>query len=187
MITQGWNAGGNFAAGASAISLRGLTAGDADVVRRFAHGAPIRLRTTASANFVDMNTIRNDHRAYRCQKGRRFFVDRMPDAVVGVINVITKEGDQGKAAHANASRPASAAYDAGERWARADPDLGLWRPERAGLQLYVNGEYMKQDLARTATIRQFPLIGSRICNAGASPSPNTSNLNGINANGSVYR
>jgi len=48
-ITQGWNASANFAAGASAISLRGLTVQATLTFSTACAWRPIRSRTTASA------------------------------------------------------------------------------------------------------------------------------------------
>ena len=129
--TQGWNTGFNFASGANAPALRGLTVQATLSIFDGLRMAPYPLADDGQRNFVDLNTIPNA------------IIDRIEvlrdgasstygaDAIAGVINVITKKEIQGL--HLNASCGISQ-----RRRRRRTPhrrDLGLRRPRRAGLQL----------------------------------------------------
>src|SRR5204862_117842 len=111
-ITQGWNAGGNFAAGASAISLRGLTVQATLTLFDGLRMAPYPLADDGQRNFVDMNTIPNAiiERIDVLKDGASSTYGA--DAVAGVINVITKKEIKGL--HANVSAGISQRGDAGE-------------------------------------------------------------------------
>ena len=91
-ITQGWNASANFAAGASAISLRGLTVQATLTIFDGLRMAPYPLADDGQRNFVDMNTIPNAiiERIDVLKDGASSTYGA--DAVAGVINVITRSG-----------------------------------------------------------------------------------------------
>ena len=182
-ITQGWNAGGNFAAGASAISLRGLTVQSTLTIFDGLRMAPYPLADDGQRNFVDMNTIPNAiiERIDVLKDGASSTYGA--DAVAGVINVITKKEIKGL--HANVSAGISQRGDAGER--RADLTWGYGDLNDQGFNFYVSGEYMKQD-PLWARDRDYPfntLDWSRICGASGSCLPNHT-WNGISANGTVF-
>src|SRR5204862_3706783 len=94
-IQQGWNTGFNFASGANAPALRGLTVQDTLSVADGLRIAPYPLADDGQRNFVDLNTIPSA------------IVDRIEvlrdgasstygaDAIAGVVNVITKKESQG--------------------------------------------------------------------------------------------
>ncbi|WP_179187939.1 TonB-dependent receptor, partial [Sphingomonas sp. IBVSS2] len=94
-ITQGWNAGGNFAAGASAISLRGLTVQATLTIFDGLRMAPYPLADDGQRNFVDLNTIPSAiiERIDVLKDGASSTYGA--DAVAGVINVITKKEIKG--------------------------------------------------------------------------------------------
>ena len=94
-ITAGWNTGFNFASGATAPALRGLTVQNTLSVADGLRIAPYPLADDGQRNFVDLNTIPSA------------IVDRIEvlrdgasstygaDAIAGVVNVITKKEIQG--------------------------------------------------------------------------------------------
>jgi iron complex outermembrane receptor protein len=140
-ITQGWNTGFNFASGANAISLRGLTVQSTLSIFDGQRMAPYPLADDGQRNFVDLNSIPNA------------IIDRIEvlrdgasstygaDAVAGVINVITKKEIQGL--HLNMSGGISSRGDAGER--RIDLTYGYGDLDEQGFNFYVSAEYQDQD------------------------------------------
>ncbi|MFL9841944.1 TonB-dependent receptor [Sphingomonas sp. ST-64] len=181
-ITQGWNAGGNFAVGASAISLRGLTVQSTLTVFDGLRMAAYPLADDGQRNFVDLNTIPSAtiERIDVLKDGASSTYGA--DAVAGVINVITKKEIQGL--HANLSAGVSQRGDAGER--RGDLTWGYGDLDDQGFNFYVSGEYMKQDPLYVRD-RGFPyntLDWGRICNANGGCLHN-GNWNGVSPDGSV--
>ncbi|MDF2384752.1 TonB-dependent receptor [Nostoc ellipsosporum NOK] len=181
-ITQGWNASGNFAAGASAISLRGLTVQATLTLFDGLRMAPYPLADDGQRNFVDLNTIPSAiiERIDVLKDGASSTYGA--DAVAGVINVITKKEIKGL--HANVSAGISQRGDAGER--RADLTWGYGDLNDQGFNFYVSGEYMKQD-PLWARDRGYPFNTtdwSRICNAGGACMHNL-NWNGISPDGTI--
>ncbi|MFV0624045.1 TonB-dependent receptor plug domain-containing protein [Sphingomonas sp. ac-8] len=183
-ITQGWNNGSNFATGANAVSLRGLTVQSTLTVFDGLRMAPYPLADDGHRNFVDLNTIPNA------------VVDRIEilrdgasstygaDAIAGVVNVIMKKEVQG--VHANGSSGITSRGDGSEQ--RFDLTTGYGDLQEQGFNVYVNGEYQKT--ARImARDRSYP-IGtadlSRICLDGSSTicMPNGVQF-GINADGTL--
>ncbi len=150
-ITQGWNTGSNFATGANAVSLRGLTVQSTLTVFDGLRMAPYPLADDGHRNFVDLNTIPNA------------IIDRIEvlrdgasstygaDAVAGVINVITKKEIQG--VHLNGSAGISQRGDAAEQ--RFDATFGYGDLQEDGFNFYVNGEYQRNE-ALYARDRGFP-------------------------------
>ena len=179
-ITQGWNTGFNFASGANAVSLRGLTVQSTLTIFDGLRMAPYPLADDGQRNFVDMNTIPNA------------IIDRIEvlrdgasstygaDAVAGVINVITKKEVQGL--HLNGSAGISQRGDAGEQ--RIDATYGYGSLDDQGFNVYISGEYQKQD-ALWARDRGFPFNTSdwsSICNDSGACLPNL-NWNGMSPDG----
>ena len=90
-IQAGWNTGFNFASGANAPSLRGLTVQDTVSLFDGLRMAVYPLADDGQRNFVDLNTIPNA------------IIDRIEilrdgasstygaDAIAGVVNIITKK------------------------------------------------------------------------------------------------
>lgn len=179
-ITQGWNTGSNFATGANAISLRGLTVQSTLTIFDGLRMAPYPLADDGHRNFVDLNTIPNAivERIEILRDGASSTYGA--DAVAGVVNVITKKQIQG--IHANASAGISQKGDAGEQ--RFDLTMGYGDLEEQGFNFYLNGEYQRSE-ALWARDRGYPYNTadlSRICNAAGSCMPNGV-TNGISANG----
>ena len=175
-IQQGWNTGFNFASGANAPALRGLTVQATLSIADGLRLAPYPLADDGQRNFVDLNTIPTA------------IVDRVEvlrdgasstygaDAIAGVVNVITKKEIQG--IHLNGSAGISQRGDAGEQ--RIDATIGYGDLDTQGFNVYVSGEYQKQDTLY-ARDRGYPFNSADlqgICNAAGSCMVNH-NWNGI--------
>jgi iron complex outermembrane receptor protein len=179
-MTQGWNTGNNFASGANAVSLRGLTVQSTLTIFDGLRMAPYPLADDGQRNFVDLNSIPNA------------IIDRIEvlrdgasstygaDAVAGVINVITKKEIQGL--HLNGSAGISQRGDAAER--RFDATYGYGDLDDKGFNFYVSAEYQKQEELWTRD-RGFPYNTgdlSSICNDAGSCMSNL-NWNGVSESG----
>jgi iron complex outermembrane receptor protein len=179
-IQQGWNTGFNFASGANAPALRGLTVQATLSIADGLRLAPYPLADDGQRNFVDLNTIPNA------------VVDRIEvlrdgasstygaDAIAGVINIITKKEIQGL--HLGASAGISQRGDAGER--RIDATWGYGDLDDQGFNFYVSGEYQKQD-SLWARDRGYPFNSadlSGICGDSGSCLHN-GNWNGLSEDG----
>jgi iron complex outermembrane receptor protein len=150
-IQQGWNTGFNFASGANAPALRGLTVQSTLSIVDGLRMAPYPLADDGQRNFVDLNTIPNA------------IIDRIEilrdgasstygaDAIAGVINIITKKEIQGL--HLNGSYGMSQEGDAEEF--RADATWGYGDLAEDGFNFYVSAEYQKQD-PLFARDREYP-------------------------------
>ena len=140
-ITQGWNNGNNFATGANAVSLRGLTVQSTLTIFDGLRMAPYPLADDGHRNFVDLNTIPNAiiERIEILRDGASSTYGA--DAVAGVVNVITKK--EVKGLHLNASAGISQRGDAGEQ--RFDATFGYGDLDEQGFNFYVNGEYQRSD------------------------------------------
>ena len=183
-ITQGWNNGNNFATGANAVSLRGLTVQSTLTIFDGLRMAPYPLADDGHRNFVDLNTLPDA------------VVDRIEvlrdgasstygaDAIAGVVNVIMKKQVVG--VHANVSAGISSRGDAAEQ--RADLTLGYGDLREQGFNVYVTGEYQHID-ALWARDRQYPINSSDlsgICQAGSTTVCMANGVQfGINADGTL--
>ena len=139
------------------------------------------LPTTASRNFVDLNTIPDAiiDRVEVLRDGASSTYGS--DAIAGVVNIITKKEIRG--VHLNASHGWSQHGGGAEN--RIDATVGFGDLANSGVNVYVSGEYQttKKIWARQ---RGFPFNTgdwSSICNPVDNCGPNN-NLNGINADGS---
>jgi iron complex outermembrane receptor protein len=163
-ISEGWNNGNNFAAGANAVSLRGLTVQKTLTIFDGLRMAPYPLADDGHRNFVDLSTIPDA------------IIDRIEvlkdgasstygaDAVAGVVNVITKK--EVKGVHLNASAGISGRGDGGEQ--RFDLTAGHGDLDEDGFNVYVNGFYRNNDLI-WARNRDYPFgsgDNSQICAEG---------------------
>lgn len=175
-IVNNWNVGFNFATGATAPALRGLTVQSTLSVADGLRLAPYPLADDGQRNFVDLNTIPNA------------IVDRVEilrdgasstygaDAIAGVVNVITKKEIQGF--HLNASGGLSEKGGGEEQnidFAWGTGDLGS-----DGFNFYVAGEYMFHGKVNRSE-RSVPFNTANwqgICGPSGSCMPNY-NWNGI--------
>ncbi len=165
-ITQGWNTGFNFASGANAPALRGLTVQTTLSIADGLRIAPYPLADDGQRNFVDLNTIPAAiiERIEVLRDGASSTYGA--DAIAGVINIITKKEVQGL--HLNGSAGISQRGDAGEQ--RIDATYGYGDLEDQGFNFYVSAEYQRQD-ALFARDRDYPFNSSDltgICNAAGS-------------------
>lgn len=182
-ITQGWNTGFNFASGANAPALRGLTVQSTLSIADGQRIAPYPLADDGQRNFVDLNTIPNA------------IIDRIEvlrdgasstygaDAIAGVINIITKKEIQGF--QANASAGISQRGDAGEQ--RIDLTYGYGDLDEQGFNFYVSGEYQRQD-PLFARDRDYPFNSSNltgICGPSGSCMHN-GNWNGVSPEDGLF-
>ncbi len=185
-ITQGWNTGFNFASGANAPALRGLTVQSTLSISDGLRMAPYPLADDGQRNFVDLNTIPNAvvERIEVLRDGASSTYGA--DAIAGVINIITKKEIQGL--HLGASAGISQEGDGGEQ--RIDVTWGYGDLADQGYNFYVSGEYQRQD-ALHARDRGYPFNTqdwSRMCGASGSClhnnnwngySPEDGNFNGL--------
>lgn len=150
-ITQGWNNGNNFATGANAVSLRGLTVQSTLTVFDGQRMAPYPLADDGHRNFVDMNTIPSGiiERIDILRDGASSTYGA--DAVAGVVNVITKKQIQGL--HMDGSVGISEKGDAAEQ--RFSASWGYGDLEEKGFNFYVAGEYQRNETL-WARDRQYP-------------------------------
>lgn len=165
-IGEGWNNGNNFAAGAIAISLRGLTVQKTLTIFDGLRMAPYPLADDGHRNFVDLSTIPDNviDRIEVLKDGASSTYGA--DAVAGVVNIITKKEIKG--IHANGSYGISSRGDGRER--RIDLSAGWGDLSEQGFNVYVAGTYRKNDVI-WARDRGFPWntgIYSRICNPDGS-------------------
>lgn len=177
-IQQGWNTGFNFASGANAPALRGLTVQTTLSVADGLRLAPYPLADDGQRNFVDLNTIPDAiiERIEVLRDGASSTYGA--DAIAGVINVITKK--EVKGLHLNGSAGISQHGDAGER--RFDATWGYGDLADQGFNFYISAEYQKQD-ALWARDRGYPFNTrdfTNICNSSGSCMHNL-NWNGYTA------
>jgi iron complex outermembrane receptor protein len=182
-IQQGWNTGFNFAAGANAPALRGLTVQATLSVADGLRLAPYPLADDGHRNFVDLNTIPNAivERIEVLRDGASSTYGA--DAIAGVINVITKKEIQGL--HIGGSTGLS--EDGGGDENRIDLTWGYGDLESQGFNFYVSGEYQKQD-PLWARDRGYPFNTqdwSRKCGASGSCMHNL-NWNGVSSEDGNY-
>ena len=141
-IQQGWNTGFNFASGANAPALRGLTVQATLSVADGLRIAPYPLADDGQRNFVDLNTIPSAivERIEVLRDGASSTYGA--DAIAGVVNVITKKEIQGL--HIGGSTAMSEEGGGDEN--RFDITWGVGDLESQGYNFYMSAEYQKQDV-----------------------------------------
>jgi iron complex outermembrane recepter protein len=177
-IQQGWNTGFNFASGANAPALRGLTVQSTLSVADGLRIAPYPLADDGQRNFVDLNTIPSAivERIEVLRDGASSTYGA--DAIAGVVNVITKKEIQGL--HFGGSTAMSEEGGGDEN--RFDLTWGYGDLESQGYNFYVSGEYQKQEVL-WARDRDYPFNStdlSRKCGPSGSCMYNL-NWNGVTA------
>ncbi|WP_170066024.1 TonB-dependent receptor plug domain-containing protein [Novosphingobium guangzhouense] len=184
-ISEGWNNGNNFAAGANAVSLRGLTVQNTLTIFDGMRMAMYPVADDGHRNFVDLNSIPDAviDRIEVVKDGASSTYGA--DAVAGVINVITKKQVQG--VHANLSNGISDHGDGSEQ--RIDVTVGHGDLETDGFNVYVSGMYRKNEEIY-ARNRGYPFntgyLGG-ICNDAGSclNTPTRWYTFGVNPNGTL--
>jgi iron complex outermembrane receptor protein len=180
-MNKSWNSF-NFATGATAVSLRGLTTGNTLTLFDGLRSAPYPLADDGHRNFVDLNTIPGGiiDRIEVLQDGASATYGA--DAVAGVVNVIIKKQITGL--HLEGSAGISEFGDAGER--RLAGTFGYGKLSEQGFNVYVNAEYQKND-PLFAHDRKYPYNTgdlSGICNAPGN-CLNNAVTNGIQGDGTI--
>ncbi len=140
-IQQGWNTGFNFASGANAPALRGLTVQATLSIADGLRMAPYPLADDGQRNFVDLNTIPSAiiERIEVVRDGASSTYGA--DAIAGVINVITKKEVQGLTIGGSTGLSEHGGGDEN----RIDATYGFGSLESDGYNFYISGEYQKQD------------------------------------------
>lgn len=156
-ISNGWNSGFNFASGANAPALRGLTVQNTLSIVDGQRLAPYPLADDGQRNFVDLNTIPSAiiERIDVLRDGASSTYGA--DAIAGVVNIITKKEIKG--IHANGSLGISDRGDAAEK--RFDLTAGYGDLDDQGFNVYLSGEYQKQN-ALWARDRGYPYNSSNL-------------------------
>jgi iron complex outermembrane receptor protein len=186
-LSEGWNAGGdNFAQGANAVSLRGLTTQYTLTMIDGLRMAPYPIADDGHRNFVDLYTLPDQaiDRIEVLKAGGSSTYGA--DAVAGVINAIMKKQIVG--IHLNASAGLSERGDGGER--RFTGSVGFGDLRSQGFNVYVTGLYAKYDPVRAASL-DYPFNSgdlSKICDGsnsaqGCMAIPVTAFSFGINRDG----
>lgn len=134
-LTNSFTANGAFGAGASAISLRGLSTSSTLVLFDGMRAAYYPLADDGARNFVDLNTIPDDiiDRVEVLRDGASSSYGA--DAIAGVVNIITKKQFQGFSARAEAG--ISQRGDAGNH--RLTATAGFGDLDEDGFNAYVSG------------------------------------------------
>jgi iron complex outermembrane receptor protein len=164
-IGAGWNNGNNFAAGASAPSLRGLTVQKTLSIFDGLRMAPYPVADDGHRNFVDISTIPDNviDRIEVLKDGASSTYGA--DAVAGVVNLITKKEIQG--VHGNVAFGESSRGD-GRQW-RVDGSMGYGDLDRDGFNVYVAGTWRKDNIIYSRD-RDFPINSgnyTQICGPAA--------------------
>jgi len=178
-LTNSFTANGAFAAGASAVSLRGLSTNSTLVLFDGLRAAYYPLADDGSRNFVDLNTIPDN------------IVDRIEvlrdgasstygaDAIAGVVNIITKRQVKGVSMRAEggvSSRGDAAQY-------RASFTAGVGDLVKNGINAYVGAFYYRSNLLKNNQ-RPYPFNTDdlrNVCN-GSTCGPDN-RVNAPNASG----
>ena len=138
-LTNSFSANGAFAAGASSVSLRGLSTNSTLVLFDGLRAAYYPLADDATRNFVDLNTIPDD------------IVDRIEvlrdgasssygaDAIGGVVNIITKRSFQGVSGRAEGG----ISEDGNAPNQRLALTAGIGDLDEKGYNAYVSGFYYR--------------------------------------------
>ena len=140
-LTNAFSANGAFAAGASAVSLRGLSTNSTLVLFDGLRAAYYPLADDGSRNFVDLNTIPDDiiERIEVLRDGASSTYGA--DAIAGVVNIITKKEVKGFSARAEAGisdRGDAPSY-------RLTASAGTGDLDEDGFNAYLSGFYYKSE------------------------------------------
>lgn len=178
-LPNSFSANGAFAAGASAVSLRGLSTNSTLVLFDGLRAAYYPLADDGTRNFVDLNTIPDDivERVEVLKDGASSAYGA--DAIAGVVNIITKRQIEGL--HARIEGGISSRGDAETQ--RLSLTYGKGDIDADGFNAYVSGFYYKSDLLKNSE-RPYPFNSDdlrNVCYEGTCGPNNT--LNGEGANG----
>jgi iron complex outermembrane receptor protein len=175
-LTNSFTANGAFAAGASAISLRGLTTNSTLVLFDGLRAAYYPLADDGSRNFVDLNTLPDDiiEKVDVLKDGASSAYGA--DAIAGVVNIKTKR--QFKGVQIRAEGGLSSRADAGSQ--RLSLTMGKGDIEENGYNAYVSGFYY-HSAALYNRDRGYPFNSANL--AGLGNTASTGVIGGVNGNG----
>lgn len=147
-LTNSFTANGAFAAGASAVSLRGLSTNSTLVLFDGLRAAYYPLADDGSRNFVDLNTIPDDivDRIEVVRDGASSLYGA--DAIAGVVNIITKKSFKGLSARAE-SGIAEGGYGAQYRLSAT---AGFGDLDEKGFNAYVSGFWYKSNQVKNSQL-----------------------------------
>jgi iron complex outermembrane receptor protein len=182
-ITKGWNTGFNFASGATAPALRGLTVQSTLSISDGLRMAPFPLADDGQRNFVDLSSIPSAiiDRVEVLRDGASSTYGA--DAIAGVVNVITKKQIQGFLV--DGSYGISQRGDADEE--RVSLTWGMGDLASDNYNFYVSGEFQRQG-ELWARDRGYPfntLDNQATCGATGSCMGNH-NWNGVTAEDGTF-
>jgi iron complex outermembrane recepter protein len=172
-LTNSFTANGAFAAGASAVSLRGLSTNSTLVLFDGLRAAYYPLADDGSRNFVDLNTIPDDivERVEVLRDGASSAYGA--DAIAGVVNIITKRqfvGVGGRAEAGITSRGDGTQY-------RLNLTAGVGDLETNGINAYISGFYLESEGLKNRQ-RGFPFNTDderNVCNGSSCGPDNRQN------------
>lgn len=163
-LTNAFSANGAFAAGASGVSLRGLSTSSTLVLFDGLRAAYYPLADDATRNFVDLNTIPDDVVDHIEVQRDGASATYGADAIAGVVNIITKKEIQGVSGRAEAG--------ISERGDHANQRLSLTAGfgdlATQGFNAYLSGFYFHEDAVYNKD-RRYPYNSqdqSGICRDG---------------------
>jgi len=147
-LTNNFTANGAFAAGASAVSLRGLSTNSTLVLFDGLRAAYYPLADDGSRNFVDLNTIPDDivEKIEVVRDGASSTYGA--DAIAGVVNIITKK--QFKGIQARGSAGVSQTGSGAEY--RASLTAGFGDLKSQGFNAYISGFYYQSTAVRNSEV-----------------------------------
>ena len=177
-LTNSFSANGAFAAGASAVSLRGLSTNSTLVLFDGQRAAYYPLADDGTRNFVDLNTIPDD------------VVDRIEvlrdgasstygaDAIAGVVNIITRRSIEGVSARAEAG----ISQDGVAAMQRVSLTGGIGDLNETGMNAYLSGFFYRSEAvyARDLEAPFNDFDESDICYNDPNDSPDTGEHCGAN-------
>lgn len=174
-LTNSFTANGAFAAGASAISLRGLTTNSTLVLFDGLRAAYYPLADDGSRNFVDLNTLPDDiiEKVDVLKDGASSAYGA--DAIAGVVNIKTKR--QFKGFQFRAEGGTSSRADAGSQ--RLSMTVGKGDIEENGYNAYVSGFYY-HSAALYNRDRPYPFNSANLSGIG---NQTTGVIGGVNGSG----
>ncbi len=184
-LTNSFTANGAFAAGASSVSLRGLSTNSTLVLFDGLRAAYYPLSDDGSRNFVDLNTIPDDivERIDVLRDGASSSYGA--DAIAGVVNVITKRKFNGISGRAEAG----ISENGNNANQRLTLTAGTGDLDEKGYNAYVSGFYFRnegvyqRDLP--APFNSDNLTGICSNRTGTTQCGPNNTANGLDANGAL--
>lgn len=178
-VTNNWTANGNFAQGASGISLRALSTNSTLVLFDGMRMAYYPLADDGIRNFVDLNTIPDD------------IVDNIQvlrdgasssygaDAIAGVVNIITKKEFAGYSARAEGGARSDSGAAAQFRLSAI---AGWGDLDRDRVNFYVSANYYHSDVLYAKNL-PYPFNSSNLSNVCADSCSSNNVINGVSSTG----